>query len=509
MPRNSVSVGDMAEAIAIAMAEATSLPVQRGQVIVEPTKNVGEFKVTIYESAEFASRVIPFMDKFGSIPTSIGELCPVGFQTNRTPGLLDLKQHGQIIGESSSGKTSLIHRMLAHATRCPDCIIWIGGVWKLYNFVGPWLEIYRNTGIKPPFDYTVHGHEDVANMIGAFLRSAYYRQSLPMDARDTLPTIILVLDEVTFIVEDKYTKVIIHGNDGITLSQGIARVARGTHEMDQVMWLATQRDTQDNLGPEGGTTAAQMGFAFVFRIRDQHTLGRVFHKYQLEQIVNRGECWADLGPDNPIVRLRVAYPQTDNLRGRPPLHDGPKLSQISWARRDIPHVLDAGSAQAAGECYADRFQLVDDDFLEYLRKPKPTTAPAALGMASGVVGSSLSSGGIDPAELAAAEQLYAQRVNHYLSQNGNGAVTPAEASTAVMVDTDQPKKRADRVQNILEANARHGGQPMTRGEIIERLEKDYEDVVSNPRVVSNILGELLKADPPTIERTEDDRYYWL
>lgn len=530
MTKYNFATGDVAESIASAMADilseelGRSVSVQKDQVVVEPTRNAGEFKITIYDNPEFASRVIPFMDLNGNIPTSMGELCPIGFETNRKLCKLDLRQHGHIVGESSSGKTSLLHVMLAHATRCPDCIIWVGGVWKLYNFMGPWLEIYKDTGIRPPFDWVAHGHEDVAEQMAAFLRIATHRQSLPFSKRADLPMMILVLDEVTFIVEDKYTKGDVHG-ELLTLSQMIARIARGTHEMDMFEWLATQRDTQDNLGPEGGTTAAQMGFSFVFRIRDQYTLGRVFNEYSLSQIKNRGEAWGDLGPDNPIVRLRVAYPQTDNIR-KAILHNGPKISQISWARRDIPHVLDEGSQLAAGDTYADRFQLVDEDSLTYLRQVRnPTSSPVDTANTYGAFGV-LPAIDESSAEWAAAAAQYEQRVRFYAGQNEPAPGIESSSSTELddhsieeprtdnsgvptLADFSQYKKRADRVRALVAANGANGGQPMKRGEIIDRLKNDFGDSVQNSKVVTNILRDLVKEIPPVIGKTDDDRYYSL
>jgi hypothetical protein len=519
MPKYSFPVGEVAESIATALSIASREPVDKGQVVVEPTGQAGRFLITVYESAEFASKVIPYLDKHGSIPTSIGELCTVGYRTNRKPAQMNLLQHGQVIGASTSGKSSLIHIMLAHATRCPDCFIWIGGVWKLWDFVSAWVEPYLDTGIKAPIDWIAHGHQDVCNMIAAFLNGAAYRMNIrPVSKREHLPAGILILDEVTYLVQNRMVKAI-YGGEEKGASTLIADVARGTAGANMYEWLSTQRDTQDNLGDEGGTTAAMMGFAFIFRIRDHLSIGRVTGRYDLDIPANTGECWADLGPGNPILKLRIPYAQDP---GKRKLHDGLTLSDISWSRRDIPHEVDEGTAQAFGKDYANRHQYVTEEFLDYLTTPQTATNTPVAGVVPTSMNSLLSPA--SEAELMEAEtkflRMQAYETNKHEANNGDGNYTEVESYSPqietqasngheVTATADKYTTRAARVQAVVVDNDINGRNPMSRGEIIDKLKEDFNDIVRNPNVVTNILGDLMKCEPPVISKTEDDRYYSL
>src|SRR5262244_174023 len=127
MPKYAFPLGETATSIANALSWATGKQIPEGQVIVEKTGNAGEFLVTVYEHADSLKRVVKFTDENGSIPTDTGELCLVGYRTNRKPAYMSLCQHGQIIGATESGKSGLLHILIAHATRCVDCIVWVGG----------------------------------------------------------------------------------------------------------------------------------------------------------------------------------------------------------------------------------------------------------------------------------------------------------------------------------------------------------------------------------------------
>lgn len=508
MAKYNFPSGETAESIATALSLVSNIPIRKDQVVVEPTPQAGQYLITVYESADFATKVIPFLDKHGSIPTSMGELCTVGYRTNRQPTQMDLRQHGQIIGATESGKTSLIHTMLAHATRCPDCVIWIGGTWKLYDFVGPWLEVYLDKGIKPPLDWVRYGHQDVCEMMAAFLRGAEYRTNLRIHQRNHLPYVILILDEVTYLVSNRLVRANVNGEE-MTASAMLAGIARGTAGAGMYEWLATQRDTQDNLGDEGGTTAAQMGFAFVFRIRDPGTVGRVTGDYSLPNPSARGECWADLGPNVPVQKLRVPYPQTPDMN-KPTLHDGPRIDEISWTRRHITHELDPGTAAAAGEAYADRFQYVTEEYLDYLRTTKPITASTSttVGPMDGLLSPTTD------AELIEAELYYNKMVaqvgaalgapqSHAATTNSNGR---GDDTTDPGVGSEDElgalRTRTERVLAIVRAS----GAAMTRAEIIAKL-AEMGDYVSDPQVVTNICGKYCKADPPKMGRTDDNKYY--
>jgi hypothetical protein len=492
MPRYGFSPDDVGDQIANALSWITDLPIRSDRVVVEPLKEAGQFLVTVYESDQAVDKIIPYVDN--PIPTTIGELCLVGFRTNRNPYKLNLLQHGLAIGGTGSGKTNLMNIVLAHATRCPDCILLVGGTWKLYDFIGEWVEPYLGTGIKPPFDCIAHGHADVAELMAAGLRMAEYRFSKRTTERAVLPKVILVLDEVTYTVtQNRFIKV-----DGQNCDAMLASYARGTGGANMFTLSDTQRDTIDNLGDNGGTTLAQMGYVFVFRIRDSGSIGRTMEKWQLPTPTRRGECWLDPGPDDGIVKLITPYMQSSDPN-KPKLHDGPTISEVAWSRRGIQHILDEGSRIAAGEWYNNHPKLITEEFLDYLMTPQKVGQQNNSNSGGGIESSLL--GNITMAELEAAEQEIRRMggFNNSSNINDNGG-----SGSDLRGATDLSSYRTLTEQVL--AVVKLATDPLQRAEIIEQL-SSQGITVKNPQVVTNILNNYCKADPPQLQKTDDHKYY--
>lgn len=503
--------GSVAKQIANALSAMNDYaPVSHDQVIVEPTGFAGRYLITIYDSPQAANAIIPMLDEHGSIPLSFGEFikCPIGLQTNRQMLTMDPRQHGTAIGGTTSGKSSQFRAMLLHILRYPNCFVWIGGTWKLYKFVSGLVDPFLNTEFPCPIDWIAHGHQDVANMMASWLDIGEYRMSLSEHELVGLPTGFLIMDEVTYIVKDKSVVGIRNGKP-YKLDALLSDIVRGNAEADLWTWLATQHDTQFNLGDDGGTVGAQMMFKFIFAIGDYQSAGRVTNDFSLSLPTHPGECWVRPGLTMPLYKLRVPYPrkgQTD------PVHNGPTMSEMVWARRHIPHKLDAGSANAAGEHYANRHgPMVDAAYINYL-KTKPNNTASGTNGTSGSNGA-ISVGGMSfsKQDLADAEEQFYQMLRQ---ESGLPPDMPANDSGQLVSEPNgqvavQGKTRADRIIAVLQVRKDNGGEPMTRGEIIDELKEKFDDVVMNPRVVSNILGELVDADSPLIDRDAIGRYRYL
>jgi hypothetical protein len=496
--------GEISDALANAISWRYKRPIDKSQVVVEPHGTLaGQYVITVYDAPDLAKKIIPFMDEDGMIPIDIGELCPVGYKTNRSLYKMNPFRHGQIIGATESGKSSLLHVMMAHVTRCPGCFIWVGGTWKLYDFVGGWLEPYLDTGIKPPIERIAHGQQACCNILAAFLNMAAYRVDLRYHQRIGLPYGVLILDEVTYVAKDRGVWAIYNGQS-LNASPLIRMNITGTAGAKQYLWTTAQRDTQDNLGDDGGTTTAQMGFSFVFYIKDPGTVQRVTQLSGLSTPRIKGECWYDDGMDGGVHKLRVPYPQSDDPLKKV-LHNGPRVSEIAWRRRNISHELDAGSSAAADEYYPNRFPLVTEEYLGYLNnKPVSTagsTSPGLLGANSGLA-----------VDLANAQRDFDLMVDHEREKLGRGATgtdgvaaqLPIEVSSPV-ADMRQYRTLTGRIEDVCRAS----DVPLGRREIIDRIEASGFEI-KNHNTVTNELGKMIRSDSPVLGRTEEDgKYYAL
>ena len=507
MARYNFPPGETAESIANAISWIYKRPVDMSQVVVEPYGDMaGQFIVTVYETPDLAKKIVPFLDKNGTIPIDVGTLCPIGYKTDRSFHEFNPWQHGQIIGATESGKSSCLHVMLSHVTRCPECFIWVGGVWKLYDFVSSWLECYLNTGLKPPLERIAHGQEDVCKLIAAFLNISSYRLNLRNHQRVGLPYGILILDEVTYVANNRGVRVVYNGED-LNASQLIRANVCGTAGSKQYTWMTAQRDTMNNFGDDGGETTAQMGFSFIFYIKDSGSIGRITNDYGLDTPRSKGECWADFGMSGGIHKLRIPYAQSDDPL-KPILHNGPKVSEIAWSRRHIKHEIDAGSLAAADEYFPNRFPFVTEEYLTYLTVKTPSVTSDSNGSVMPGMG----------AELLQLEQDFARMMaQEQASTNGNGERPSDVAEGSLQTET------LERVGGVVDlsryttlgarvlAVCKAAGAPLSRKEIVDRLEAVGVSI-SDPQQVTNACGRHIRptnGDQPRMGKTDDDKYYAL
>ena len=178
--------------------------------------------------------------------------------------------------------------------------------------------------------------------------------------------------------------------------------------------------------------------------------------------------------------LRTPYMQEVDPN-RPRLHDGPTVSDVAWARRDIPHELDPGSAAAAGEEYARRRTLMDAGMFAYL-----TDAPEA-------------------ADTPEPETVGGLSVAEQVRREADEILTRAMGSPPVSLV--EHRTRGQRIAAIV----RDAAGPTTTREVIDRL-RAMGDPVDNETSVSNELtrqvdaGDLTRlskgvyAHPTTTER---------
>lgn len=347
------------EPLAIALAEITGRAVESDWVRLRKEAAAGTYSITV-TNRDLMAEVIPYVDD--PTPTSITEPALVGIEIDGREHRVRLDQHQRDIGSSTGGKSSLINLKLAHATRSADALIWVGGVQKLYDLVGPWLEPYHNNGIRPPIDWVAHGQTDTLTMMASAMAVARWRQRQPMSVR-RWREILVILDEFSFVAQSRQ-RIVFQGEE-VTASQLASMMLRGAASGNVHVHFATQRSTTDHFGDHGGDVIANIAVNNAFRSKDFAEVGRLTGDYHLPVPTHRGEFY-EFSEADP-VHLKAPYIQTTDP-SKPRLHDGATIAEVSWARRHLVQggLTEAEGLAAAGAAYAHRHQLVDDRMMTYL-----------------------------------------------------------------------------------------------------------------------------------------------
>lgn len=363
------------EALAIALAEITGRDVESSWVRHRKERQAGTYSITV-TNRDLMAEVIPYVDD--PTPTSITAPALRGIEIDGREYREPLKVHERDIGSSTYGKSSLFNLKIAHTTRCTDALTWVGGVQKLYDLVGPWLEPYLNTGIRPPLNRVAHGQTDTLTMMASAMSIARWRQRQPMHLRKWR-TIMLFLDEFSFVAQSRQ-KVCFEG-EWVDASWLVSALLRGAASADIYIHMATQRSTLDHFGDKGGDVIANIALNNAFRSKDWAEIGRLTNDYKLPTPNWPGEYYL-LSSGEPL-NLKAPYIQTTDP-SKPKLHDGPTIAEVSWSRRHLvgPDLTEAEGLAAAGAAYTTRHQLVDDRMMAYLTRggdEAPREEPAAAG----------------------------------------------------------------------------------------------------------------------------------
>ena len=481
------------EHIAIALSEVTGVPLMSDWVRIAKLPYAGQYAISVV-TEDVMGRVIPYVDD--PTPTSITEPCIVGYQLDGTPAGERLDQHGQTIGKSRWGKTSLVHVKGAHITRCWDAVWWVCGTEKVYDLVAGWLQPYEGTDRYVPIDWIAQGLEDTLQMLVGAMRLARYRQRVPLSRRRRWRKIIITLDEAAFALRNRSQAVMYDGKMR-TADELVAMLRQGAGSGEVYVHLITQRGTNDQLGDYGGDTKAQAGFTEVFASQDPDELGRAFGDYKLPRPRHRGEFWANLG-EGEVLNLKAPYIQeVDPARER--LHDGVTIADVSWARRDLvaDQPLDDDEAAAVGEAYITRRRTADE-LVAYLTGETAPVEQETGGLDTGLGADASYQAG----RAAAAAELEALLGPAPSAPAAPTTPVPAPAAAvAPAAVAEIPARLAPRRDRIVELVRAAGA--MTTGQIIEALrEQEGEDISETS--VANTLRELV-ADG-TLERPQKGHY---
>ncbi len=342
-------------ALALALREVLGIRFRTSWVQVTSAGYAGEYHVSVVTEDRQAV-VIPYVETFPVTPLSITDPCPIGYQLDGTLVSERLDQHGQTIGKSRWGKSSLAHRKAAHVTRCVDAEWWVAGTEKLYDLVGGWLAPYEHLDVKSPIDYVAYGLDDLLELLVGAMRLARHRQRVPLSQRHPWHKVIITIDEASFALENTSAKVLYDGQRR-TAADLVAMLNKGGGSGEVYVHTYNQRGTNDQLGDQGGTIKANSGFVEVFNSQDPDEYGRAFRTWKLDPPRHKGVFWVNVGGDGDgeVVQVKGEYLQeVDPARAH--LHDGLTVSDVAWNRRDLirDEPFDAAERAALGDAYARR-----------------------------------------------------------------------------------------------------------------------------------------------------------
>jgi hypothetical protein len=434
------------EPLAIALADELGLPIESNWVTINKKREAGMYRISVLTENVMA-KVIVYQDRLEW--ASIADPALVGYQIDGEPYAAHLDQHWADVGMSRSGKTSLINVKIARVTLCHDAVLWLCGTEKLVDLAWPWVKRYMNKGLRLPIDWIASGPWDTVRMLVAAFRVARWRQRVPPEKRADFKTIIVQLDEASFVLGMMHVYEI-YGDQKLTPSEAAQALVKGAGSAGVHLHIASQRGTNDNWGLYGGDINANMAVQTVFYTNDPAEVGRATGDFQLPIPQNKGEFWLRPGVGDPVLKLKAPYIQEDDPK-RKKLHDGPMVSEIAWSRRHFVVDLDAGSARAAGEHYARRFTTATPELFAYLTggevdaefapedfdsvdsTPIPTAtgapAPAPAGARPQL------GGGLSRDEAAATEEVNAALDEMFAQLGLNPDGTPLETAASTPAET--------------------------------------------------------------------------
>lgn len=527
--------------IAGAMEELSEADPHSDAIDVDPSRVVvrklpkaaSRYKITLIDQ-DVMGRVFPYWNRDTS-PKSITTPAPIGYTAEGQLYSRALRKHSSDVGESTSGKTSLIQVEWAWTTLCEDEVDWIVGTEKVYDGVGAWLEPYRGRDEPVPFDLIAVGPEDATLTIAMGIALARWRQAQDFAVRETFKTVIIRLDEATGLLTHPHAFAVYDG----ALMDASALAAHGTNGTagggGKVYFkLAAQRGTQDRWGKSGGSINANISDQTVFRSGEQSELGRAFNDWKLPMPDRPGMCWINSG-DNDLQLIKSMYIQSVDA-DQPVLHDGPNLSQVAAGRSHIAKGLDKASAEFLGEWYANR-RTRADDLIPYVKAitsdlqgvdpyqtAKGIGAPAAGGKSGQATAASNTAHeqsttaapikappGVDmnnPLIAQAAREVAAEmeQVDREFGLTGEQQPELEQAPPPTMTPTfvtpgPPPKTREQKVLAIV----RDAEEPPGRAAILQRLRDDYGDDKASPQLVTNALNALVSKQ--IIARNDDTNTY--
>ncbi|MGW0794025.1 hypothetical protein [Streptomyces sp. NPDC002692] len=325
---------------------ATASPgIHQGRVIIDVTT------VNVLEQ----ERTYP--DDYG--PLSVHTGIPWGYRTNAQEILAYLREQcALIVGPTGSGKTNMVHCILAGFARAEDVLTWVidlnagsaGLPWVLPALNG---QIVREDGkpVRPGIDWLAGTFEEAMTMLDAAVRVAKHRKMgyqdllarantdlLPVGAK--IPQIMLVIDEGAEILASPDRQIRKLGEKileviRIARAMGVRTVLTALGATGSVLSnLMIRREAKVRVALTGGETEGM----------DLSKMFPGIRGLRVDQAPHKGAGFMGT-PESPAALFKAWRILPNQIR------------EITAATSDRHPTLDAVSAKAAGPAYARRWDV--------------------------------------------------------------------------------------------------------------------------------------------------------
>ncbi|WP_432014962.1 hypothetical protein [Streptomyces cucumeris] len=331
--------------------------IHQGRVLIDVT------------TASVLEQEIPYPAEYG--PLSIHTGIPWGVRTNAEQVLTYLREQcALVVGPTGSGKTNMLHTILAGFARATDVLTWVIDL-NAGSAGLPWARPALNDdgtpvkGVRPGVDWLAGTHEEAVRMLDAAIRIGRHRKTvyqdfmaqantdlLPVSAQ--VPQIMLVIDEGAEIlvsndrsmrkVADKILEVI-----RLFRAMGIRTVLTALGATGSVLGnLMIRREAKVRVALTGGETE---GMDLSKQFPGSRGL-------RTDQAPYKGSGFMGT-PESPAALFKSWRILPNQIR------------DIVTATSDRHPTLDAKSAQAAGRDYAGRWE---PDRTTWMRQHNPVAA---------------------------------------------------------------------------------------------------------------------------------------
>ncbi|CAM5659636.1 hypothetical protein [Streptomyces avidinii] len=326
----------------------------------------------------------PYPDGYG--PLSIHTGIPWGYRTNAEEICAYLREQcALVVGPTGSGKSNMIHVILAGFARAEDMLTWVidlnaGGAGL--PWVRPAMTADPDKEVRPGIDWLASTHTEALLMLEAALRVGLHRkqayQDLMAKANTDLLPISPEIPQIMLVIDE--------GAEILASSDPQMRIlAKKILEVIRMLRSAGIRTVLTALGATGSVLGNLM-------IRRE---GKV--RVALTGGETEGMDLAKLFPGTRGLRVDQAPYKGAGFMGTP---ESPAALFKTWRIlpnqiRDIVHAtsdrhprLDAISAQAAGPDYTHRWDPARTPWLTNPATPTPSAAPDTATGAARPVGRS-------------------------------------------------------------------------------------------------------------------------
>ncbi|MGW1351240.1 hypothetical protein ACWCQE_18470 [Streptomyces sp. NPDC002409] len=454
---------------------ATAGPgIHQGRVLIDVT-TVNVLEQEVFYPSDY-SRL--------SIHTGI----PWGLRTNADEIRTYLREQcALVVGPTGSGKTNMVHTILAGFARAEDILTWVIDL-NAGSAGLPWvrpalatLDSNGRFGVQPGVDWLASTHKEALAMLNALVRIAKHRkvayQDLMAQANTDLLPISPQIPQIMLVVDEGAEILVSTDRETRKLADGILEVIRIARAMGVRTVLTALGATGSVLGNLMIRREAKVRVALTGGEKEGMDLGKQFpgsRGLKPEQAPYKGSGFMGT-PESPAGLFKSWRILPNQIR------------DIVIATSDRHPALDDPSAQAAGDVYAKRW---DTDRIQWMGATAPeataTEQPTTTGNTGAGSGLNLSAlrheqAPKDDADTDAAVQAFMDQIDQQFGTTDEPCTDRPE----------QPKAPGLNLSALRDEQAADNG-PAWLAEAIDAIESAGA-MGMKPKAVADLVGRSRQA----------------